>query len=435
MGLNLKDLVVREKTTLEAFSTKVIAIDAYNAIYQFLASIRGPDGLQLTDSEGRITSHLSGLLYRNVNFLSLGIKPVYVFDGKPPSLKTAEIERRKQTKKDATVKYEKAIAEGNMEDARKFAQQTTSMKDGMVKESKKFLTYFGIPYIDAPSEGEATAAHLTNTGQAYASASQDYDSILCGAKRLVRNFTSSGRRKIPNRNTYIDVLPEIIETQKVWQLDYFFFVDSVFNFPTNHACAICEEIIRREVKIKWYANVNPVGISDEMASLMARSGCIGADVGIDVASAEMLQRMGKGFTQTDIAKASACYRKAGIATSFQLLLGGPGETRDTIIEGFKFLEGIPQPDNILTVFGIRIYPNTPLFEVARPEDIVFMGEKGDYLSPTFHLPHDFTQNDFQMVEDWCKQYPHWSTPLNPWQYFNVMRATRAPKFGKFKIKQ
>ena len=192
----------------------MIAIDAYNAIYQFLASIRGPDGLQLSDSEGRITSHLSGLLYRNVNFLSLGIKPVYVFDGKPPSLKTAEIERRKQIKKDATVKYEKAIAAGNMEDARKYAQQTTSMKDGMVKESKQLLTYFGIPYIEAPSEGEATAAHLTNTGQAYASASQDFDSILWGAKRLIRNFTNSGRRKIPNRNTYIDIVPEIIETQK-----------------------------------------------------------------------------------------------------------------------------------------------------------------------------------------------------------------------------
>lgn len=214
MGLNLKDLVVREKTALETFSGKIIAIDAYNAIYQFLASIRGPDGLQLSDAEGRITSHLSGLLYRNVNFLSLGIKPVYVFDGKPPSLKTAEIERRKQIKKDATVKYEKAIAEGNMEDARKYAQQTTSMKDGMVKESKHLLTLFGIPYIDAPSEGEATAAHLTNTGQAHASASQDFDSILCGAKRLVRNFTNSGRRKIPNRNTYIDIVPEIIETQK-----------------------------------------------------------------------------------------------------------------------------------------------------------------------------------------------------------------------------
>ena len=238
------------------------------------------------------------------------------------------------------------------------------------------------------------------------------------------------RLKSPQR-----VVDEIIQAQKIWKLDYFFFVDSVFNFPTNHACAICEEIIQREVKIKWYANVNPVGISDEMASLMARSGCIGADVGIDVASAEMLERMGKGFTQADIAKASACYHKAGIATSFQLLLGGPGETRETITEGFKFLESIPQPDNILTVFGIRIYPGTPLFAVAKPEDIVFMGEQGDYLSPTFHLPHDFTQNDFQMVEDWCKQYPHWSTPLNPWQYFNVMRVTRAPKFGKFKIEQ
>lgn len=214
MGLNLKELVVREKTTLEAFSSKVIAIDAYNAIYQFLASIRGPDGLQLSDSEGRITSHISGLFYRNINFLALGIKPVYVFDGKPPSLKTAEIERRKQIKKDATIKYEKAISEGNLEDARKFAQQTTSMKDGMVKESKQILTYFGIPFIDAHSEGEATAAHLTITGQAYASASQDFDSILCGTKKLIRNFTNSGRRKIPNRNTYVEIEPEIIETQK-----------------------------------------------------------------------------------------------------------------------------------------------------------------------------------------------------------------------------
>jgi len=214
MGLNLKPLVIREKTKLESFSNKIIAIDAYNAIYQFLASIRGPDGMQLTDSEGRITSHLSGLLYRNINFLSLGIKPVWVFDGKPPSLKTAEIERRRQIKKDATVKYEKAIAAGEMEEARKYAQQTTSMKDGMVKESKQLLEHFGIPYIDAPSEGEATAAYLTNTGQAYASASQDFDSILLGAKRLIRNFTNSGRRKIPNRNTYIEIEPEIIESAK-----------------------------------------------------------------------------------------------------------------------------------------------------------------------------------------------------------------------------
>ncbi len=214
MGLDLKPLVVREKTKLESFASKVIAVDAYNAIYQFLAIIRGPDGSHLSDSSGRVTSHLSGLLYRNINFLSIGIKPVYVFDGKPPSLKSAEIEKRRQTKRDATIKYEKAISEGNLENARKFAQQTTVMRDTMVKDSKKILSLFGIPYIDAPSEGESTAAHLTKTGQAFASASQDFDSVLFGAKRLVRNFTNSGRRKIPNRNTYIDVEPEIIEIEK-----------------------------------------------------------------------------------------------------------------------------------------------------------------------------------------------------------------------------
>jgi len=104
LGLDLKPLVIREKTRLESFSSKVIAIDAYNAIYQFLAIIRGPDGLHLADANGRVTSHLSGLFYRNINFLSLGIKPVYVFDGKPPSLKSAEIERRKQIKREATIK-------------------------------------------------------------------------------------------------------------------------------------------------------------------------------------------------------------------------------------------------------------------------------------------------------------------------------------------
>ena len=214
MGLDLKSLLIRERTKLESFANKIVAIDAYNAIYQFLAIIRGPEGLHLTDTQGHVTSHITGLFYRNINFLSLGIKPVYVFDGKPPSLKSAEIEHRKQIKKDATVKYERAVSEGKMDDARKYAQQTTSMKDGMVEDSKHLLDLFGIPYIQAPSEGEATAALLTKTGHADVAASQDFDSILFGAKKLVRNFTNSGRRKLPNRNTYIEIEPEIIDYQK-----------------------------------------------------------------------------------------------------------------------------------------------------------------------------------------------------------------------------
>jgi flap endonuclease-1 len=214
MGLDLKQLCVRERTNLESFTSKIVAIDAYNAIYQFLSIIRGPDGMPLSDHNGKITSHISGLFYRNINFLSLGIKPIYVFDGKPPSLKSAEIQRRKQVKKDATIKYEIAISEGNYVEAKKFAQQTSVLRDDMVEESKKFLDLFGIPSIQAPSEGEATAAHLVSTGKAYASASQDFDSLLFGAKRLVRNFTNSGKRKLPNRNTTIEVEPELILLDK-----------------------------------------------------------------------------------------------------------------------------------------------------------------------------------------------------------------------------
>ena len=214
MGVDIKTLLIREKTKIESFSSKIVAIDAYNAIYQFLAIIRGPEGLHLTDNQGRVTSHLTGLLYRNINFLSMGIKPVYVFDGKPPSLKTAEIERRKLGKKEAIIKYEKAKAEGDFESARKYAQQTTSMQDTMVEDSKHLLDLFGIPYIQARGDGEATATHLNKTGMADAVASQDFDCVLFGAKKLVRNFTNSGRRKIPNRNTYIDIEPEIISYQK-----------------------------------------------------------------------------------------------------------------------------------------------------------------------------------------------------------------------------
>lgn len=210
MGLNLKDIVIREKTTLNSFRSKTVSIDAYNAMYQFLSSIRGRDGMPLVDSHGNVTSHLSGLLHRCSHFMSLGIEQIWVFDGKPPSLKAAEIERRRTTKTDAILKYEMALAAGNMADARKYAQQITTMQDYVVDEAKTLLSLFGIPYIQASSEGEATAAHLTKTGHAWASASQDYDSVLFGAQRLVRNFTNSGRRKLPNRNMYVPVQPELI---------------------------------------------------------------------------------------------------------------------------------------------------------------------------------------------------------------------------------
>lgn len=217
MGLDLKPLVEPTQIKLEELSSRIVAIDAYNAIYQFLAIIRGQHGEHLTDSSGNVTSHLSGLFYRNVNLLSMGIKPAYVFDGKPPSLKYAEIERRRQVKLEATVKYEEALKGGRLEDARKYAQFTSVIQDYMIDDAKKLLDSLGIPHIDAPSEGEATAALLTINGTAYASASQDYDSLLFGAKRLIRNLTVSGKRKLPNKQIFINVEPEIIALDQTLQ--------------------------------------------------------------------------------------------------------------------------------------------------------------------------------------------------------------------------
>ena len=215
MGVNLRDLVPKTTVSLKDLSGKSIAIDAYNALYQFLAIIRQPDGTPLKDHTGRVTSHLSGLLYRTSNLVEMGIKPIYVFDGIPPTLKEAEIKRRMQIKEEALVKYERAIREGRIEEARMYAQATSRLKDEMVKDAKRLLTLLGIPWIQAPSEGEAQAAHLVKRGDADFCASQDYDSLLFGAPRLVRNVTISGRRKLPRKNVYIEVVPEIVELQKV----------------------------------------------------------------------------------------------------------------------------------------------------------------------------------------------------------------------------
>jgi flap endonuclease-1 len=203
------------KTSLEHLGGRTIAVDAANALYQFLSIIRGERGEYLMDSEGRVTSHLSGLFYRNVNLLELGIRPIYVFDGKPPVLKTVEIERRRTVKKEALKIYTEALARGDYAEARKKAQATVFLKDQMVDDAKRILDAMGIPWIVAASEGEATAAHLTRLGVASDVASQDFDALLFGAVRLVRNVTVSGKRKLPGRNIHVNVEPEEIELKRV----------------------------------------------------------------------------------------------------------------------------------------------------------------------------------------------------------------------------
>ncbi|BBD72516.1 flap endonuclease-1 [Sulfodiicoccus acidiphilus] len=190
---------------------KKISIDAYNAIYQFLAAIRQPDGTPLVDSKGRVTSHLSGLFYRTVNLLEEGVTPIYVFDGKPPEMKRGELERRRQVKEEAKLKYEKAKERGDVQSQRKYAAASAYLTDEMVRQSKELLKAMGVPHVQAPAEGEAEAAHIHIQGKSWAVGSQDYDSLLFGAERLIRNLTVTGRRKLPNKEVYVEIKPEILE--------------------------------------------------------------------------------------------------------------------------------------------------------------------------------------------------------------------------------
>lgn len=213
MGVDLGELFKREPCSLQDFQGRVIAIDAHNVLHQFLAIIRQRDGTPLKDAQGRITSHLSGLLYRTANLVEAKIRPVYVFDGKPHPLKARTLAQRRERKEQAEKAWKEALAQGDLETAKTKAQQTSRVTDEIIQQSKELLEALGVPYLQAPSEGEAQASYMVKKGDAYVVGSQDFDCLLFGSSLLVRNLTSSDRRKLPQKKAYTAVHPEMIRLQ------------------------------------------------------------------------------------------------------------------------------------------------------------------------------------------------------------------------------
>ncbi len=188
MGVKLKDIVEPKKIDFKDLEGRAVSIDAFNTLYQFLSTIRQRDGRPLTDENGNITSHLSGILYRNSSMVEKGIKPIYIFDGQAPELKSETQAKRREIREESEKIFKEALAQGDTEKARKYAMRSSKLSPEIIESSKKLLTLMGIPYVDAKGEGEAQAAYLVQKGDAYAVASQDYDCLLFGAKRVVRNL-------------------------------------------------------------------------------------------------------------------------------------------------------------------------------------------------------------------------------------------------------
>jgi len=215
MGVDISNLVAGRKISLPEMSGKIIAIDAFNALYQFLSIIRQPDGTPLKNRDGEVTSHLTGLFYRCVNFLEIGIKPAFVFDGKPPELKHETIQARIAVRKDADIAWKEALAEGDVRRAWSKATRSSRLTGKMIEDSKMLLDDMGIPWIQAPSEGEAQASSMVSEGIAHAAASQDFDALLFGCPRLIRNLAISGKRRVPRTDKFVNVDTEEVLLDQV----------------------------------------------------------------------------------------------------------------------------------------------------------------------------------------------------------------------------
>ena len=213
MGIQIFDILQKKDIEIEDLKGRVLAVDAFLWLHQFLSIIRQPDGTPLMDSKGRITSHLSGIFYRSARLIESGLKLVFVFDGPSPKFKAFTVEERKNLKEQARIKWKEALDEENLEDARKAAQATSHLTGEMIQQSKNLLEFMGIPVIQAPSEGEAQCAYLCQEDSVYAVSSQDSDSLLFNSPRLVRNLSMTGRRKLPRQDTYVEIKPELIELE------------------------------------------------------------------------------------------------------------------------------------------------------------------------------------------------------------------------------
>jgi len=214
MGLQVGEIIPKKDILIEQLQGKVIAVDAFNTLYQFLANIRQLDGTPLMDSKGNITSHLSGLFYRTVNLMSKGLKLVFVFDGKAPELKHGTHEKRESLKQEAERKYEEAKEKGIEEEMGKYARQFIRLDSNMIKESKELIEALGLTAIQAPSEGEAQAAFIAKKGDAYAVSSQDYDALLFSSPYLIQNLTLARKRRLPN-GSFVAIQPQLIELNDV----------------------------------------------------------------------------------------------------------------------------------------------------------------------------------------------------------------------------
>jgi flap endonuclease-1 len=224
MGVVLTPIIEKDVISLGDLRSRTLAVDGNGELYQFLALIRLRDGTPLHDSRGRITSHLAGLFYRVTRLIAEhDVRLVFAFDGTPPPLKAREVAKRRSIRARFEHERAEALARGDAATAYTKATMTSRLTREMVGEARELLRLLGVPSVQAPSEGEAQAAHMAaRSSQVWAAASKDYDALLFGAPRLVRFLTISGKEFLPSQGAFRPIVPEVLELQRLldaWRID------------------------------------------------------------------------------------------------------------------------------------------------------------------------------------------------------------------------
>ena len=199
MGCNLRDLTTPEDIDLAELRGKRVGIDAFLTAFQFLTTIRDRsptgDGGPLRDSKGRVVAHLMGILNRTTSMLSMGIQPIFIFDGQSPEWKADELAARRKRRLEAEAIHKQALEDGDYQTAQKMAQRIVHYSPEMIDDTKKMLDLLGVRWIDAAAEGEGQAAVMAVKGQLDIVATQDWDALLYGSPILVRNLMSHGSKR------------------------------------------------------------------------------------------------------------------------------------------------------------------------------------------------------------------------------------------------
>lgn len=197
----------------------------------------------------------------------------------------------------------------------------------------------------------------------------------------------------------------------------FFFVDGVFNFPPAHAAAVCEEIIRRDLKIRWIAYCNPSGLDHELAELFKAAGCAGVELGVDAATEKMLANLKKGFTMADIERTYQALGRAGLPFAVFLLFGGPDENYNDWELTQQHLQGFGKANAVFASLGIRIYEHTSMYDIACGQGCV--NPETPLLEPCFYLSPNLQHDDpVRRLDRLARGDPTWSTPTD-WNSITV----------------